>query len=93
MSEPGAGAGPSLTTSIAAAPARRARIAFWKKKQSPRWASAISPARSAAKSPAEQPSPTARTRPVARPPGENWSVRISWSARPPTTTRGGFRSR
>ena len=91
-SEPGVGFGPSLTISAAAAPARRANAAFWKKKQSPRRIKAMSPAGKPEKSPAEQPSPTVRIRPVARPAGENCSVRIARSGLPSISTRGGRRS-
>jgi hypothetical protein len=81
------------TTSAAAAPARWALSALSRKKHVPRRTSATSPSRSAPKSSAEQPRPAARTRPDAVPPGENWSVRIGRTRRPPTTSRGRADSR
>ena len=80
-------------TSTAAAPARCALSALMRKKQVPRCTSAISPVRNAAKSSAAQPSPAARTCPVARPAGENCSVRTGRTRRPAAVSRGGADSR
>ncbi len=78
--------------SAAAAPARWALSALTRKKHVPRRMTAISPSRRPAKSAGEHPSPTARSRPEAVPPGENCSVR-ALTRRPPTVTRGGALSR
>jgi hypothetical protein len=88
-SEPRTGSASAIST--AAAPARCAASAFWRNEHVPRWISATSPRRSAARASAEQPRPAARTVPAIAPLPENCSVRASYE-RGPAVRRGSERS-